>query len=521
MMKNTILIHLAFFVSAVMATAQTTTLQRFKRLSFAEIQHLPRTDQRIDGTDQALPEGTILVYETNAHRLGKLLVHKVGHDLEIDWTTYQNNGKVYRSGRNAVIRGTYQFDLDAAAANPKGYDLWWQQVDGQQRYLVPQNGAQFGVVTASTPADENDGNIYPYPLKKIKLSNHVEIAYADEGGGDYTLLFIHGLGGYHQVWKKNMDELRKNNRCIALDLPGCGKSAKGDYPFTIEFNAEVVSEFITSLRLKNVVLIGHSLGGQIAVSAALKNIPEVKKLVLLAPSGLVVLDDEEKSKVEEGVRPEKIKGFTDLGLKYAFGLGYASGKLPSDAAFMLKYRLNIKKRLEYFDYFCQMMYKTNMAAVNEPVIDRLNGIRVPTLILWGKEDKTLRPELAEKAKKRIPNCEVQITSPCGHMLQWECTEEVNSAIRQFISPVQQSVQEAPIAIFVADQTSCIAPCTIQFTNLSENADHFVWTVDGTVVSREKNLAYTFKKAEGFRIKLVASQGNRSDAFEMSIKALGE
>ncbi len=505
------------------ADAQTTSAEYFKHLSFAELQNNPISAQPIDGIRTAFPAGSILAYETNAHRTGKMLVRKSGYDLIIDWVTYEKDGKVYRSGQGTTVKGTYQFDLDDKSNQPEAFDFWWEQVDTQQRYLVPKNGSKFGKVVVEAFTEDNNALIRPYSLKKVKLSNNVEISYADEGkeSSDYTLLFIHGLGGYHQVWKKNIDELRKSYRCIALDLPGCGVSSKSDYPFSVHFYADVTAEFIASLRLKNVVLVGHSLGGQVAIMTALKNIYEVKKLVLLAPSGLQIFSESEKNGIEWLASPQRTKTRTDKQLTTFFQASYATRKIPSDAEFMLKYRLNLKKNPDYFDYFCNMNYKLSMAAANEPVLDQLSDIKVPTLLLWGKEDIQISPNLAETAKRHIPDCDVYLLSPCGHLFNWECAEEVNTHIGRFLQPIQNDNQKAPVALFIAEPTRCIAPCTVKLTNQSQNADRFVWMVGDKVVSREKEFIYTLYKVQGYRIKLIAYKGDNTDEYETMVRGLGE
>ncbi|MBZ0243550.1 MAG: alpha/beta hydrolase, partial [Bacteroidales bacterium] len=63
---------------------------------------------------------------------------------------------------------------------------------------------------------------YPFELHKVQLSNEVNLAYVDEGTGKETIIFIHGLGSYLPAWKKNIEVLRNDYRCIAIDLPGYG-----------------------------------------------------------------------------------------------------------------------------------------------------------------------------------------------------------------------------------------------------------------------------------------------------------
>ena len=64
---------------------------------------------------------------------------------------------------------------------------------------------------------------YKHPVKKVKLpASGYTIAYTDEGRGEKTIIFIHGLGSYLQAWIKNVEDLKKDYRCISIDLPGYG-----------------------------------------------------------------------------------------------------------------------------------------------------------------------------------------------------------------------------------------------------------------------------------------------------------
>jgi|GEM_PF-1531615 len=364
------------------------------------------------------------------------------------------------------------------------------------------------------------GQTKPSKPKRLALSNEVKIAYTTTGKGDTTLVFIHGLGGYQQVWHKTTRELKTRFRCIALDLPGHGLSSTGDYPFTIEFLANTVLEFIDSMQLKKVVLVGHSMGGQVVLNAAAKHSPAVKKAVVLAPSGLKEYSADQKSRMLFWAKPEWTRSRSEFFIRAAFDTLFSDNKLPADAKFMLDYRLNMKNRPEYFDYFAAMNYKLHKAILDEPVVGLLKNIDIPVLILWGEQDYLIRPEQAKIAGKLIPENIIQTFWPCGHLLQWECAPEVNEAIAQFISPNMQ-VYSTPVALIQADQRACIAPCTIRCINKSLNADHYIWLVNDKVVSREKDLVFTLQKAEGYRITLIAKKGNQSDQMEITVRGLGE
>ncbi len=73
---------------------------------------------------------------------------------------------------------------------------------------------------------EYDELQYPFDVKKITLNDGRVMAYMDEGSSKEVIIFIHGLGSYSPAWMKNIAELKNTYRCIAVDLPGYGKSSK-------------------------------------------------------------------------------------------------------------------------------------------------------------------------------------------------------------------------------------------------------------------------------------------------------
>ena len=70
---------------------------------------------------------------------------------------------------------------------------------------------------------------YSYPIQKTIVGDGIDLAYVQLGEGDQTLVFIHGFASHIPVWEHNLNILRKYYRCLALDLPGHGLSAKGDF----------------------------------------------------------------------------------------------------------------------------------------------------------------------------------------------------------------------------------------------------------------------------------------------------
>ncbi len=118
-----------------------------------------------------------------------------------------------------------------------------------------------------------------YPAK-IKIQNHgVNIAYTDAGKGDTTLLFVHGWCINKGYWSNQAAYFSKKYRVVTIDLPGFGQSGKNRSAWDARTFGGDVSTVIAQLRLKNVVLIGHSMAGDIILETAISNPKEVIGLV--------------------------------------------------------------------------------------------------------------------------------------------------------------------------------------------------------------------------------------------------
>ncbi|TSD67244.1 alpha/beta hydrolase [Inquilinus sp. KBS0705] len=101
------------------------------------------------------------------------------------------------------------------------------------------------------------------------VSNNVHIAYTDSGTGDTTLLFVHGWIINKGYWSNQIDHFNKKYRVVAIDLPGFGQSGKNRKVWTTKAYGEDIKAVIDQLHLKNVILIGHSMSGDIVLQGAI------------------------------------------------------------------------------------------------------------------------------------------------------------------------------------------------------------------------------------------------------------
>lgn len=300
------------------------------------------------------------------------------------------------------------------------------------------------ILSTQAQTSENQASMldlpYPFETRFARLNDSLELAYTDHGQGEYTLLFIHGLGSYMPVWQKNIASLESQFRCIAVDLPGYGKSSKNDYPYSLHFFSETLIQFIDQLQLKKVIPVGHSMGGQIAVTMALKYPDRFSRLILLAPAGFETFNETEKNWLLGVSTPQFYLSLPEEQIVRNFHLNFVT--FPADAQFMIDDRLFMKKTREY-ERYCRMIPQCVAAMLKEPVFERLPEMKMPVLVVYGENDalipnRLLHPalstlQIAQSGLQRLKNGQLVTIPQCGHMLQWEGATTLNTAITEFIA----------------------------------------------------------------------------------------
>ena len=274
-------------------------------------------------------------------------------------------------------------------------------------------------------------NQYPAPAFRTYITiNPFRINFIDQGQG-LPLIFIHGFGASNYCWRKNLDFISKYYRVLAPDLPGFGYSSKPlDADYSVEAYADFIIRFMEKLKIKKAVLVGHSLGGGIALSAALKYPNRVHGLVLI---------DAEAYPIEEPfmVRVSRMPVVKSL-IHKAIG----------------RYVIRISLKRSFYDqslvtpslvdqYYAPFLTENGKSApikvlqtldFNElrAISKQYNRIKKKTLIIWGKEDQISGIHLAHKLKKDIRGSRRLIIPQSGHLVQEEKSETVNRAIIKFI-----------------------------------------------------------------------------------------
>lgn len=302
---------------------------------------------------------------------------------------------------------------------------------------------------SSTPTDEGAISFtvkesgawppYPFAVKRIKMKDAIELAYIDEGDSKNTavILFLHGVGSSIPVWEKNVCILKNSYRCIALDLPGHGYSSKQYFSYTMQFYAMVVIEFIKELGLPSVNLVGHSMGGQIAIHISLLEPRLVSHLILVSPSGV------------EPYRPfEKQLLINCMSAIVTFGNAFTHNHLTYLIGFNYNVELanSLISKLPFFKneatVFATIILRSVQGMLLESVNTVLSKITQKTLVLIGTQDmvspynymRTVSyADVAFEMAKKIPNVIIRSSSTGGHFMSYQQPELFNEEILHFLS----------------------------------------------------------------------------------------
>lgn len=219
-----------------------------------------------------------------------------------------------------------------------------------------------------------------------------------KGGGE-TVLFLHGAGGV-PVWLPFFDTLAEGRRLLVPDHPGFGASDDPDFLRDVPDLAMFYLDLLDTLDLRNVHIVGHSLGGWIAAELAVRNQSRLKSLTLISAAGIRVkgspMGDVFIWSPEEAVR------------NFYHDPNYAERQLaqPLDSAQM---DVLIKNRYA----FAKLAWQPR--GFNPALEKWLHRITLPTRVIWGREDKVLPAVLASRWGELVPQAQVHVIDACGHL----------------------------------------------------------------------------------------------------------
>jgi pimeloyl-ACP methyl ester carboxylesterase len=260
-----------------------------------------------------------------------------------------------------------------------------------------------------------------------------EVNYVEMGEGP-PLVLVHGLSGAWQNWLEQIPRLSESHRVIAPDLPGFGGSPMPPWEISIPAYGRFLRDFCERLGIERCSLVGNSMGGFIATEVAIADPERVEKLVLVSAAGITWARARREpmmmiGRVGQAALPLALRlqlsGIRRPGLrKRAFqGVFHSPGALRREVLWE-----NLTPAMSSPGYLDAI---TNL--VGYDIRDRLEEIEVPTLIVWGRNDRVVPVPAALSYKKRIgDNAELVIFDRCGHVPQLERPVRFNRLLERFL-----------------------------------------------------------------------------------------
>ncbi|HNW52095.1 MAG TPA: alpha/beta hydrolase [Prolixibacteraceae bacterium] len=216
----------------------------------------------------------------------------------------------------------------------------------------------------------------------ILRDNQVEINYYQQGKGDTTLLFLHGWCIDGTYWENQVAYFSKKYTVYAIDLPGFGKSKAQRTNYTVEEYANDVTAFMDAMNLQRVVIVAHSMAGEIMLQTALTNHPRI--------AGLIGVDNFKS--IDVVLPPEQMKQMNDFFPLLETDFKNAAPQYADRLLFHPTTSAEVKERVKtdfansnpvigFGTIITQMNYASNDAQRLEQLNDRLyliNSDRFPT-----------------------------------------------------------------------------------------------------------------------------------------------
>lgn len=259
--------------------------------------------------------------------------------------------------------------------------------------------------------------------------NDIMVSYTDDGkSGAPSLIFIHGFPFNKSMWNHQVEVLKNKYHVITYDIRGHGNSDNGNENFSIELFAKDLISLMDLLKIDKTMLCGLSMGGYISLNA-ISDSPERFDALVLSDTQCIADTTEAKEK-----RMNAIKNIRDAGVeKYA---DESIKNLFSPESFITRKNAISDVREMIIKTSEQSLCNALLAlAMRKETCSKLQEIKVPVLIMVGKEDIVTPPAAALLMHEKIKNSSLHIIEHAGHLSNMENPDEFNKQLKKFVSSV--------------------------------------------------------------------------------------
>lgn len=265
-----------------------------------------------------------------------------------------------------------------------------------------------------------------HPVNKI----NVYYEFYPNPTSEKTIVLLHGFLSSTFTFRHLIPLLHRNFQVLTVDLPPFGKSGKSSsFVYSYKNMAQTVIHLINHLNLKNITLIGHSMGGQIVLNI-LHMMPQISDQAILLSSS---------SYLKRAALPLKYTSylpFFHLFVKY--WLGRTGVKKNLQESLFNHALINDEMIQGYLEPFLSkeiFMALTRMIRHREGDLseEALKQIQTPCLLIWGEHDKSVPVHIGERLKNDLANAELVVLKETGHAIPEERPNEIFEYVEQFVN----------------------------------------------------------------------------------------
>lgn len=266
------------------------------------------------------------------------------------------------------------------------------------------------------------------------------LTYVQAGSGP-VLLLIHGIAGSLENWQAVVEPLARRNTVVAPDLPGHGGSAPGAGDYSLGALAAALRDLLIALGHERATLVGHSLGGGVAMQFAYQFPELTERLILVSSGGLgpevsVILRAAALPGADTFIGATAALGNT-IGTKIARGLGAVGLRPSTDVAEVARGYASLVDRDRRAAFLATLRGVVGTGGQRVHAGDRFYLAEgMPVLIIWGARDSIIPAEHGQNAHEAILGSRLEIFEGVGHLPQLEAPGLFIAALERFITATE-------------------------------------------------------------------------------------
>ena len=264
-----------------------------------------------------------------------------------------------------------------------------------------------------------------YPLRIADVDTRV----IEAGSSGEPIVLVHGTGGRADRWRHNVDALAAaGHHVYAFDLPGHGFASKGTgLDCSVPGYRRFLAGFLDAMKIDKATIVGTSLGGHVVASYACEHPERIRAIVLSGSMGLVPLGAEARSRVEAGANNQSYDGVKGKLARVIFDPALVTQDFVDE-----EFRINNSAGAK--ESFAALGRYIGQRLDDDVVGERLAKLtpELPTLLLWGAEDKTVPLAVGEAAATLLPGARLVVLQKAAHTSYYERPDDFNAVMIDFL-----------------------------------------------------------------------------------------